>query len=140
MSAQPGPGITLPANLRAAMVAHALVEKPLEACGLIGGRGERAARFHPTRNALASPTRYDIEPSDLLRATMAIEAEGLELWGIFHSHPATQAYPSATDIRLAYYPQAYYLICSLAVPTAPVLRAFRIVDGAVTEVPITTTE
>lgn len=128
--------ITVPADMRAAMYAHALAERPLEACGLVGGVGERAVRFHPTRNALQSPTRYDIEPADLLKAIMAIEAAGLELWGIFHSHPATIAYPSATDIRLAFYPQAHYIICSLADPSAPVLRAFRIVDGDVAEVSI----
>ncbi len=128
--------IVVPAVLREAMIAHALAERPLEACGLIGGAGRQAVRFHPTRNALQSPTRYDVEPADLLRVTMAIEAEGLGLWGIFHSHPATVAYPSATDIRLAYYPDAYYLICSLADPAAPVLRAFRILEGTVREVAI----
>ena len=131
-----GAGIHVPSDLRKAMIAHALAERPLEACGLVGGQGDRALRFHPTRNALRSPTLYDIEPADLLRATMAIEADGLELWGIFHSHPATQAYPSPTDVRLAYYPQAHYLICSLADPSSPVLRAFRIVDGVITELPI----
>jgi cysteine synthase A len=130
----PAERIVVPDDLRAAMVAHALAERPLEACGLVGGRGERAVQFVPTRNRLRSPTRYDVEPEDLLRATLAIEAAGLEVWGIFHSHPATEAYPSQTDVQLAFYPQAYYLICSLADPARPVLRAFRIVDGTVREV------
>jgi proteasome lid subunit RPN8/RPN11 len=123
-------------DLRAAMVRHALAERPLEACGLIGGKGERAVRFFPTRNALRSPTRYDVEPADLLRVTMEIEAQGLDLWGIFHSHPATEAYPSQTDVRLAFYPEAYYLICSLREPEQPALRAFRIAGGAIREVEI----
>lgn len=129
-------GVVVPPELQREMIAHAAAERPLEACGLVGGRGERALRFHPTRNALRSPVRYDVDPRDLLRVTLAIEADGLELWGIFHSHPATEAYPSPTDVRLAHYPDAHYLICSLRDPAAPVLRCFRIVGGEVAEVAI----
>lgn len=122
------------AELQAEMVAHALAERPLEACGLIAGRDQRAVRFHATRNALRSPVRYDVDPRDLLAVTMRIEEEGLDLWGIFHSHPTTEAYPSPTDVRLAHYPDAYYLICSLRRPESPVLRAFRIAGGRIREV------
>ncbi len=125
--------LPVPPPLRAEMVAHAQREHPLEACGLLSGRDGVPVRFYPARNALASPTRYDLDPRDLLRVTMDIESRGEELWGIFHSHPATEAYPSQTDIRLAFYPQAVYLICSLADRSHPVLRAFRIRDGIVAE-------
>jgi proteasome lid subunit RPN8/RPN11 len=128
--------VRVPVEMQRQMIAHALSERPLEACGLIAGRGEEALAFHPTRNALRSPVRYDVDPRDLLATTLAIEAAGLELWGIFHSHPATEAYPSPTDVRLAHYPDAHYLICSLRRPDAPVLRAFRISGGAIREIAI----
>ena len=135
VDAEPG-AVVVPEDLQRQMIAHALAERPLEACGLIAGRGEEALQFHPTRNALRSPVRYDVDPRDLLAATLAIEGAGLELWGIFHSHPATEAYPSPTDVRLAHYPDAHYLICSLRRPEAPVLRAFRISGGAIREISI----
>lgn len=130
--------VVVPAALREAMLAHARAEHPLEACGLLAGREGAALRFYPARNALQSPTRYDLDPRDLLRVTMDIEARGEELWGIFHSHPHTEAYPSQTDIRLAFYSTAFYLICSLADLRAPVLRAFRIDNGAVSEFAVRT--
>ncbi len=128
--------IQLAPGLREAMTRHALAERPLEACGLLAGSGARAEAFYPTRNAAKSPVRYEIDPQDLLRVTMELEDAGREVWGIFHSHPATPATPSQTDIRLAFYPSAYYLICSLADPVRPVLRAFRIVDGRIAEVEV----
>ncbi len=131
-----GARIVLASGLRQAMIRHALAERPLEACGLLGGRGARADTFYPTRNAARSPIRYDIDPQDLLRVTMELEANGGEVWGIFHSHPATPAYPSQTDVRLAFYPSAYYLICSLADPLRPVLRGFRLAGGEIAEVAV----
>ena len=133
--------VIIPPEMREAMLRHAIAERPLESCGLIGGAGAAARRFWPTRNAAASPVRYEVEPGELLAATVEIEDAGLQLWGIFHSHPATEAYPSQTDIRLAYYPDAYYLIASLAGlrdadGTGAVLRAFRIAGTRVDEVEI----
>jgi proteasome lid subunit RPN8/RPN11 len=113
------------------MLAHALAEAPLEACGIVVGRDGRPLRFVPTANAAASPVRYEIAPRDLLRVTLAVEAAGESIWGIFHSHPTSAAYPSATDIRLAFYPESLYLIASLLDRS---LRAFRIVEGRVSEV------
>lgn len=118
------------------MIAHARAEAPLEACGIVAGRDGRATRFYPTDNAERSRTRYSVPPAELLRITREIEAREEDLYAIFHSHPETEAYPSATDIRLAFYPEAYYLILSLADPDRPVLRAFTIRDGQVTEHPI----
>lgn len=127
----------LPLVLYEQMLAHASSCAPQEACGLVGGRGDRAERFFPTSNGADDPVRrYDIPARELIRVMREIDAAGLELLAIFHSHPATEAYPSATDIRLAYYPDAFYLIMSLADPERPVLRAFRIIDGAVGESPL----
>lgn len=133
--------VIIPPELREAMLRHAIAERPLESCGLIGGTGAAARRFWVARNAAASPVRYEVEPRDLLATTLEMEDAGLQLWGIFHSHPTTEAYPSQTDIRLAYYPDAYYLIASLAGlsdadGTGAVLRAFRIVGTRVDEVEI----
>lgn len=85
-----------------------------EACGLLGGRIEGSAYktrlVIPATNILHSPTRYRIEPQEQLAAFLTFEAQGLELVGIYHSHPQGLAYPSPTDIAEAYYPEAIYLI------------------------------
>lgn len=131
-----GEGVVIPKVIYQEMIEHARREAPLEACGLVAGRDGVATRFFPTENVERSPVRYTIAPLDILRVSREIDRAGEELLAIFHSHPATEAYPSATDIRLAFYPDAYYLICSLRDPARPELRAFRIRDGQVTEHPV----
>ncbi|HLS89566.1 MAG TPA: M67 family metallopeptidase [Sphingobacteriaceae bacterium] len=125
--------LEIPRSIYDAMLAHGRLWAPLEACGIVAGQGDRAVRFYPTENAEKSPTRYSIPPEDILRILREIEREGNQLLAIFHTHPATPAYPSAVDIQLAYYPEAVYLIMSLADPEAPVLRGFYIRGGEVTE-------
>lgn len=144
----PGPvRVQLPAAIRAAIVAQARAEDPNEACGLIVGSAAAAAegvplRYEPTRNAAASPFRYEIDGADLYRISVAADDADQVIWGIVHSHTHTPAVPSPTDIGLAFYPDALYLLVSLdedaADPAtgAPGLRAWRIVDGAVHEVTI----
>lgn len=138
MQGSPGEGVSLrlPRAMYEEMLRHARAEAPLEACGLVGGRGGRPERFLPTPNAEGSPVRYSIAPRDLLRAMREIEAGGMELVAIFHSHPTTEAYPSPTDVKLAFWPEAIYAILSLAQADAPVLRAFLIREGKVQEVPV----
>lgn len=121
-----------------ALVAHARSDHPYEVCGLLGLRRDGSIEHFPITNAERSMTFYTMEPRELLRAMRRIEDEGMELV-IYHSHTHTEAYPSETDIRLAAYPEATYLIISLEDPDRPVLRAFRIVDGEVTERPIEVT-
>jgi proteasome lid subunit RPN8/RPN11 len=75
-----------------------------------------------------------MDPHDQIRHFQAMEEQGLDLLGIYHSHPASQAYPSPTDLSMAYYPEAVYAIISLMQSRHPVLRTFRIVDGQVSEV------
>jgi [CysO sulfur-carrier protein]-S-L-cysteine hydrolase len=116
-----------------ALVAHAQAEYPNEACALLAGRDGSVERVYALPNAEASPTFYVVEPRAQLRAMTEMDDLGLDLVGIFHSHVATEAYPSRTDIELAAYPDAAYLILSLADPEASVLRAFRIRDGRVDE-------
>jgi proteasome lid subunit RPN8/RPN11 len=146
---QPGPAaVVLPDEIRAAIVAHARAELPNEACGLvIGDRpaadGGRALRWAPTRNRAASPFRYEIHPEDLLRLTIEADDADETFWAIVHSHVASPARPSPTDLGLAFYPDALYILVSLhpdeteAGSGDPGVRAWRIVRGAAHEVAIT---
>jgi proteasome lid subunit RPN8/RPN11 len=115
------------------IVEHGLREFPNEACGLLAGRDGQAVRFYPMRNADASPVTYRLDPREQLRVFEELEREGLELFGIVHSHTHSEPYPSETDRRQAFYPEPLYLILGLADRERPVLRAFRIVEGEVTE-------
>lgn len=115
------------------MVEHGLREFPNEACGLLVGRDGAPVRFFAMRNLDASPVSYRLDPKEQLEIFDRMDEEGWELLGIFHTHTHSEAYPSETDLRLAFYPDAYYLVMSLADREHPVLRAFRIVDGEITE-------
>ena len=115
------------------MVEHAVSALPHEACGLLAGRDGRVERFYPMRNADQSSTTYRLDPADQFKVFNEIEDGGLELSGIFHSHTHTQAYPSETDRQQAFYPDAHYVLVSLADRANPTLRAFSIVDGVVRE-------
>jgi len=115
------------------IVEHGLREFPNEACGLLAGRDGRAVRFYPMRNADASPVTYRLDAREQLRVFEELDREGLELFGIVHSHTHSEPYPSETDRRQAFYPESLYLILGLADREHPVLRAFRIVEGEVTE-------
>ena len=128
--------LELPAALREDIVAHARAEAPREACGLVAGRGARATRVIRCANAHpAAVSRYSIDPREQLRAFRDMEANGEELFAIYHSHPVTQAYPSPTDRAEAHYPDAFYVLVSLRV-ASPEMRAFRVRDGWVREVPL----
>lgn len=117
------------------IVAHAREDAPIECCGIIAGRDGRAIKLFRAVNAEASPYRYNVEPNDLFRIHREIEGSGWDLLAIYHSHTQSDAgaYPSTTDIQLAAWPEAYHVILSLADDANPVLRAFRIVDGRVSE-------
>src|SRR5918995_7527203 len=114
------------------LVEHARAESPNECCGLIGGENGEAKSVYRARNAEASPLRYNLDPQDQFRIMSEMEEGGEELSAIYHSHTKSPAYPSQTDINLAAYPDALYLIVSLAEGEKP-LRGFRIVEGEVEE-------
>jgi [CysO sulfur-carrier protein]-S-L-cysteine hydrolase len=110
---------------------------PYEACGIIAGlAGDKAVKFYPARNELKSETRYNIAPEDLYSIFMELDEKGLDVWGIFHSHPSFPAYPSVTDIRQSYYPDSYHLILSFLNPKKPELRAFKIEEEEVEEMTV----
>ena len=133
--------LTIPAAVAEELLAHARAELPNEACGLLAGdlATGSASVFHPARNSEESPLRYNVHPDDLVRIIFAIEDAEQDLVAIFHSHTRSPAAPSATDRRAAQYPDALYLLATLADPHASAaasLRAWRIRDGEVTEVPL----
>lgn len=133
--------LRLPEPLAADLLAHARSELPNEACGILSGsRADGwATTFHPARNSEASPLRYNVHPEDLVRITFTIDDAGEDLLAIFHSHTRSPAVPSPTDRRGAMYPEAFYLLATLADPAADAeasLRAWRIVGGESVEVPL----
>ena len=133
-------GLVIPRPVAERMLAHAHAELPNEACGILSGSlaDGVATAFHPARNVEASPLRYSVHPDDLVRIVFSIEDAGEDLVAIFHSHTRSPAVPSATDRRAAMYPDAFYVLATLADPAAPpqrVLRAWRIHGGQAFEVP-----
>lgn len=125
--------LTLPAAFVEEMIAHAREDAPNECCGIIAGRDGRATKLFRANNAEASPYRYSVDPQDLFRIYRECEENGWDFLAIYHSHTASEAYPSPTDVRLAFWPEAYYVLVSLEKPETPAVRAFRIIEGAVAE-------
>jgi len=121
------------------MVEHGLREFPNEACGLLAGTDGVPVRFFAMRNLDASPVSYRLDPHEQLKVFDEMDEAGLELLGIFHTHTHSEAYPSETDTKLAFYPEATYLVMSLADREHPELRAFRIVEDEITEEELTIT-
>ena len=118
-----------------AIVAHARRDHPDEACGVVAGQAgsNRPERFIPMVNAARSPTFYEFDSADLLRLYREMDDRDEEPVVIYHSHTATEAYPSRTDISYASEPGAHYVLVSTADPVTEQFRSFRIADGAVTE-------
>jgi proteasome lid subunit RPN8/RPN11 len=124
----------IPRSIYEQMLEHAREEAPNECCGILGGKDGGATTLYRATNAEHSPLRYTLDPNDLFRITFReIPEHDEEMLAIYHSHTASPAYPSQTDINLATYPDSIYLILSLAEDEEP-LRGFRIDDGEVSEV------
>ncbi|HUW77396.1 MAG TPA: M67 family metallopeptidase [Candidatus Nanopelagicaceae bacterium] len=119
------------------MLTHALADHPDEACGVVAGKidSDLPERFIPMLNAARSPTFYEFDAVDLLKLYKEMDAAGEEPVVIYHSHTATQAYPSRTDISYASEPNAHYVLISTreGLAGAEEFRSFRIVDGLVSE-------
>jgi len=116
------------------MICHARREYPNEACGLLGGKDGQVEKVYQMTNIEHSPVTYRLDAEEQYRAMMDMEERGWDIVAIYHSHVASRAYPSATDVKMAYYPDSLYLIISLADWERPMLRAFRIVEGEIEEV------
>ena len=124
-----------------AIVAHARRDHPDEACGVVAGPegSDRPTRFIPMLNAAMSPTFYEFDSGDLLRLYREMDERGEEPVVIYHSHTGTEAYPSRTDVDLASEPNAHYVLVSTRDPEPgnEEFRSYRIVDGVITEEPVT---
>ena len=114
------------------IVSHARAEAPNECVGMVAAENGRAVQVYPAVNAAASPLRYEIDPADQYGIEMAIDDAGRELGAIYHSHTRSDPYPSQTDVNLAFHPHALYVIVGLA-SGEPDVRAYRIVDGRITD-------
>ncbi len=123
------------------MIAHALADHPDEACGVVAGKvgSDLPQRFIPMLNAARSPTFYEFETTDLLKLYREMDRADEEPVVIYHSHTATPAYPSRTDIAYASEPNAHYVLISTReeLAGATEFRSFRITDGEVSEEPVT---
>ena len=118
----------LPPALVEEMFAHARERAPEECCGLLGGEGKSAATVYPLRNVAPRPeVAYEAAPEELFEAQRSMRARGEQLVGVYHSHPRSKdPEPSRTDVRLAFYPAAFYFIIGFDEEGACLLRAFRI--------------
>ncbi len=112
---------------------HGLREFPNECCGVIAAASGAPVKVFAMRNADASPATYRLDGREQLQVFREMEERGWDLWAIYHSHTHSQAYPSETDVKQAFYPEARYILLSLEDRENPVIRSFFIEDGQVTE-------
>ena len=128
--------LTITAEALQAMIAHAQADYPNEACGYLAGRGGAVVRAVPMRNVDASPTSYTMDPLEQLTVQKGLRQEGLDHAGIYHSHVATEAYPSRRDVANALAIQELcrvpYWLVTLK-DQRPRVRAFTVLDGHVQE-------
>ncbi|MGA7741227.1 MAG: M67 family metallopeptidase [Polyangia bacterium] len=129
--------LVIPGSIYRELLAQAREQAPIEACGILGGRGDRVEVFHRMTNTDQSADHFLMEPAEQFKVVKSLRAAGRRMLAIHHSHPASPSRPSAEDIRLALTPDVLYTILSLQEPANPVLRAFAIFEGVVTEHPLT---
>ena len=132
------------------LLEHSKRESPNEACGILAGpptpvnvsgrdrlrwvnKERRVTKIYRMTNADKSAKTFFMDPKEQLEVMKEIRNLGLEMVGIYHSHPETEAYPSAHDVELAYYPEASYVIVSIKEKDNPSIRSFRIVEGKIEE-------
>jgi proteasome lid subunit RPN8/RPN11 len=125
--------VKIPQALIDEIVAHAREDLPNECCGMVGGSDGEGRTVYRAENAEGSPLRYSIDAREQFRLMQTIEDAGEELVAIYHSHTKSAAYPSQTDVNLAGWPDAVYLIASLADHEAPEVKGFWIRDGKIEE-------
>jgi [CysO sulfur-carrier protein]-S-L-cysteine hydrolase len=118
------------------LVAHAVADAPNECCGMVASRDGEAIKVFRAANTAASPLRYEIDGAEQYRIQMEIDDQDLDLGAIYHSHTRTDPYPSQTDINLAFYPDALYIIVGVAGDQAEV-KAYEIRDGKVADAELT---
>ena len=127
--------LKIPKSIQEALFSQASAADPVECCGLLAGKGKEVTHHYQIKNADQSPTTYLMEPREQFWAFGNMRHNRLDLLAIYHSHTHTPAYPSQTDIRLAYYPECAYIIISLMVKTSPEMKAYKIINGKIIEEP-----
>jgi len=126
--------INITAEQKQSIIEHAKTAEKHEACGVLAGKNNKVEKVYLMKNTSDTPeTCYFMEPKEQLQVMKEIRNKGLAMLGIFHSHPESEAYPSAKDLELAFYPDAVYVIVSLKDINKPDFRAFRIVEGKIVE-------
>ncbi|MEU7001346.1 M67 family metallopeptidase [Nonomuraea sp. NPDC046570] len=133
--------LTISQDLVDKITAHARADHPDEACGVIAGPigSDRPERFIPMENAERSPTFYRFDSLEQLRVWREMDDRDEEPVVIYHSHTATEAYPSRTDVSYASEPNAHYVLVSTRVEDEAEFRSYRILDGVITEEQVTIT-
>ena len=134
--------LTISEQLHDKVVAHARADHPDEACGVIAGPAgsDRPERFIPMTNAARSPTFYEFDSTEQFQVWQQMDDNGEEPVVLYHSHTATEAYPSRTDVSYASEPGAHYVLVSTRDEHETEFRSYRIIDGQVTEEPVTVVE
>ena len=134
--------LTISRALYEKIIEHARKDHPDEACGIIAGPegSDTPTRFIPMLNAARSPTFYEFDSGEQFRVWREMADADEEAVVVYHSHTATQAYPSRTDISYAGEPQAHYVLVSTRDEPATEFRSYRIIDGKVTEEPVQISE
>jgi [CysO sulfur-carrier protein]-S-L-cysteine hydrolase len=134
--------LTIPKDLHGKIVAHARADHPDEACGVLAGPAgsDRPERFIPMMNAARSPTFYEFDSTEQFQVWKEMDERDEEPIVIYHSHTATEAYPSRTDISYANEPGAHYVLVSTRDPDNSEFRSYRIIEHEVTEEPVTVVE
>lgn len=130
-------GFRIPATVARELIEHAQAEYPKECCGLLAGPPGEVRELHKLTNVDPDPVmRYNADPKELKHVWDEIDERDWEIVSIYHSHTHSPAFPSATDVARAAYPDAVYVLVSLADRQHPDLRAFRILDGRIEELPV----
>ena len=128
--------LKIPRQIFERMVEQAKAEAPIEACGILAGKGSRVKKLYEMTNADSSSDHFMMEPEEQFAVVKDLRAAGLKMLAIYHSHPATAARPSAEDIRLSLTPDVTYVIVSLQDADNPDIKGFNIEGGIVTKVPV----
>lgn len=129
--------LRLPEEMATQLIEHAIAEYPKEACGIIGGPPGEASKLYRLTNVDPDPVmRYNADPKELKRVTDDIYDNDWDVVAIYHSHTHSPAFPSPTDVERAFYPEASYVLVSLMDRQKPDLRAFRIIEGKITEMEV----
>jgi proteasome lid subunit RPN8/RPN11 len=134
------PELIIPKDLLEKILDHCKMAFPNEACGILAGKGEQVSRVYAMTNIEPSPVSYFMDPGEQFRVQKEMRERGEGMIAIFHSHPQSPAYPSAKDVKLAFYDDAIYMIVGLSGSGADEIRAFNIREGNVTEIGIRAVE